>query len=106
MTDLLDLAIAAHGGAQRWQQVQTCTAHLAVASPLLATKGVTGVLGQPGGELVFRGDAHAQRVKISPFEPTGRRGVFAPDRTAVETDDGHLVEERPNPRAHVDGHTR
>jgi hypothetical protein len=106
MSELLDRAIAAHGGMPRWEQVQTCTAHLTVTGPLLAMKGVSGLLGQPGGELWFRAATHAQRVTISPFEPTGRRGVFAPDRTAIETDDGHLIEERPNPRAHFTGHTR
>jgi len=106
MADLLDLASAAHGGMPRWQQIQTYTAHLTVTGLFLAMKGVSGILGQPDGELWFRGDAHAQRATIAPFKPTGRHGVFAPDRTAIETDDGHLVEERPNPRAHFAGHAR
>ena len=38
--------------------------------------------------------------------PTGQHGVFTPDRTAIETDDGHVVEERINPRAAFAGRTR
>ena len=106
MSDLLDYAIAAHGGMRRWEQIQTCTAHLTVTGPLLAMNGVAGILGQTGGDYVFRGDAYTQRVTISPFTPTGRHGVFVPDRTAIVTDDGHLIEERPNPRAHFAGYTR
>ncbi len=106
MSELLDLAIAAHGGMQRWEQIQTCTAHLAAYGPLLEMKGATSILGQPGGEFLFRGDAHSQRATISPFKTTGRHGVFAPDRTAIETDDGHVIEERANPRAAFAGHTR
>lgn len=29
MSELVDLAIAAHGGMQRWEQIQTCNAQLA-----------------------------------------------------------------------------
>ena len=106
MSDLLDFTIAAHGGMRRWEQIQTCTAHLTVTGPLLAMKGIAGILGQTGGDYVFRGDAHTQRVMITPFKPAGRHGVFAPDRTALETDEGHLIEERSNPRAHFAGYTR
>jgi hypothetical protein len=83
MSELLDLAIEAHGGMQRWEHIQTFSAHLTVTGPLLTMKGVTGILGQPGGEVLYRGDAHSQRATISPFKATGRRGVFAPDRTAI-----------------------
>jgi hypothetical protein len=106
MSELLDLALAAHGGMQRWEQMQTCSAHLAAYGPLLAMKGVTGILGQPSSEFAFHGATHVQRVTISPVMTTGWHGVFSPDRTAIEFDDGHVVAERINPRAAFAGRTR
>jgi hypothetical protein len=39
MSDLVDVAISAHGGLDRWRQLRTVSAHLRVGGALGAFKG-------------------------------------------------------------------
>ncbi len=42
MSDLVDLAISAHGGMDQWRWLSTVSAHLRVGGALWALKGPTG----------------------------------------------------------------
>jgi hypothetical protein len=44
MTDLLDLAVAAHGGLNRFNQFKTVSAHLVIGGRIWPLKGQDGVL--------------------------------------------------------------
>jgi hypothetical protein len=80
MSDLLDLAIAAHDGWDHWQQQSKLTASASVGGVLWAVKGKDGIV----DNLVAEVDCHEQHVVfISPE----LRSIYTPSRTAIETDE-------------------
>jgi hypothetical protein len=100
MTDLLTLAIDAHGGWDRWQKLSKMTVRAGIGGALWAVKG------HPGARDVRLTVAlHRQHVESSPFEAPGTHSVYEPERTAVETDDGVVIATRTNPRSSFTGHT-
>jgi len=50
-------------------------------------------------------DARVERASLAPFTAPDRRGVFTPDRVAIETERGELLHERFDPRLGFKGHT-
>jgi hypothetical protein len=97
MSDLLDLAIAAHGGWDHWQQQSKFTASASVGGVLWAVKGKDGIV----NNLVAEVHCHRQHVV---FVSPELRSIYTPSRTAIETNDGKIVESRDNPRAAFKGH--
>jgi hypothetical protein len=100
MNSLARLAIDAHGGLERWQRFT----HV---STLLHNGGVLWPLKHPQGafdEVHVRVELHRQWASHSPFLTPGLRTSMEPLRVAIETTDGHLVEERLEPRQSFVGH--
>jgi hypothetical protein len=102
MNDLLDLAISAHGGMERWNQLTRIDASVAIGGALWPSKGQGGVLDQ----VTVSVDCHDQRVAYAPFGAAGGRGVYRPEQVAIETGDGRLVKSRNDPRSSFQGHAR
>jgi hypothetical protein len=100
MSELLDKAIAAHGGWDRWRAASKISAHAAIGGGLWGLKGKGGILSDVRVQL----DPHRQHLEYSPFGAPGRHSVFETDLTTIETDDGQVVEERVDPRAAFAGH--
>ncbi len=100
MSELVDLAIAAHGGWERWQQLRKLTAHISVGGAMWHVKGWPGVFANARVSI----EPHRQHVEFSPFVDVGRHSVYEPERTAIVTDDGGLIEERRWPRQAFEGH--
>lgn len=100
MPDVLETAIAAHGGWGRWQELKKLTAHVSVGGGLLQAKGRASDL----ADVHITLDPHRQRVGRSPFGRPGLHGVYEPERTAVVTDAGEIVEAREAPRDAFAGH--
>ena len=94
MSDLLETAVAAHGGWERWQGLKKLTAHVSVQGGMLHAKGKAGAL----ADVHITLDPHRQRVERSPFGAPGRHSVYEPERTAIVTDAGEIVEAREAPR--------
>ena len=101
MNDLLELAVKAHGGLDRWQQLTEITAHVSISGTLWGRKGHPDALVDTHVTL----DPHRQRITYDPFLHEGRRSVFLPDHTVIETQDGRMAAERHNPKAAFAGHT-
>lgn len=99
MNDLLNLAINAHGGLDRWRTFYTCSAHLIVGGILWQIKGHAGVI----EEVDVKVNLLEQKVSHIPG-PTWRT-AYSPDRVAIETVNGDIIEELYNPRASFAGHT-
>jgi len=99
MTELLDLAIAAHGGWDRWQQVSRVAARASLGGGVWALKGQTDA-----PDVLITAALHTQHVEFWPFKGVGQRGIYEPVRTTIETADGRMLESRPNPRASFAGH--
>lgn len=100
MSDLLDIAVAAHGGSKRWQKLERIKADVSVSGGLLQAKGRGDALTDARLTL----DPHRQHVERSPFGAPGRRSVYEPERTLVLTDAGEVVEQREAPREAFAGH--
>ena len=100
MNDLATLAIDAHGGLDRWRQLKTVSAHLRQGGVLWKLKGQDGML----DDVHVTVDLRKEWASHRPFGQPNRHSSFQPDRVAIETSDGHVVEERANPRASFKGH--
>lgn len=97
-SDLLALAVEAHGGLRRWRELSSITARLSIGGDVCNQTGWAGVL----DEIVVTIDPHAQRAWIAPFTAPDRRAVFTPNRVTIETASGDLISERIEPRAAFD----
>jgi hypothetical protein len=101
MSDLLDTVIEAHGGLERWSQLDAVSARLLQGGALWALKGQQGVL----DDVFVRASLHEERESHHPFGASDRRSAFTPERVAIETTNGDVVEALDQPRASFAGHT-
>jgi hypothetical protein len=99
MTDLLTLALEAHGGLERWRKLKTLDVKLSVSGGLWKIKG------HPEGlpNIALRADTQRPAVTIKPIAGDGR-GHFAPERVWIDNPQGNIVEERHEPRDTFAGH--
>ena len=102
MIDLVDRAVAAHGGLARFNRFKTVSAHLAIGGALWLLKGQAGAL----SKVYVTVELHQEYASFAPFKLPNQRAVFTPQRVAVETNGGAVVAERANPRAAFAGHVR
>ncbi|MEA5362815.1 hypothetical protein VA596_24995 [Amycolatopsis sp., V23-08] len=98
-TGLLSQVLEAHGGLERWRAVQTIRARVAMGGPSWAARGVEGLL----ADLDVTVDLREQRTVFTGFTGPGRRGVYTPDRVAIEDADDVVLQERHAPRASFGG---
>ncbi|QIZ01174.1 hypothetical protein HEP87_55440 [Streptomyces sp. S1D4-11] len=100
MTDLLDLVLTAHGGHDRWRQARTIHARAAVGGLLWGSRGQEGIFARAR----ITADVQRQHLIYSDFTGPGLRGIYTPDRVAIEDHDGHILQERRAPREVFAGH--
>lgn len=100
MNDLRDLAVAAHGGLGRWNELSAVTMHMQTGGALWGIKGQEGVI----NDSRVRVELHRQQVSHAPFGAPDLHDVYTPDLVTIEDDDGHVVDERADPRASFSGH--
>jgi hypothetical protein len=101
MSDLLETVIEAHGGLERWNQLDAVSARLSQGGALWGLKGQQGVL----ADVYVRASLHEERESHHPFGAPDRRSAFTPERVAIETTSGDIVEAMEQPRASFAGHT-
>jgi hypothetical protein len=101
MTDLLETVIEAHGGLERWNQLDAVSVHGINDGVLWALKGQAGVI----DDVFVRASLHEERESHHPFGAPDRRSAFTPGRVAIETTAGDVVEALEQPRASFAGHT-
>jgi hypothetical protein len=99
MNDLLDSAVAAHGGLDRWNQVRLITFDASVTGAFWYLKGQGDAL----KDVRLQVDTTRQRVAIE-FAGQDKRAVFEPRRVVVQRRDGTLIEARDEPERSFDGH--
>ncbi|WP_176598110.1 MULTISPECIES: hypothetical protein [Sphingobium] len=100
MSDLLEQAIAAHGGWERWRQLKTLNAHAAIGGALWHLKAWPDVF----ADVRVVADPHRPRAQYAPFIDIGRHSLFEPDRVAIVAADGKDIESREAPRDAFSGH--
>ena len=89
MSDLLDLALKAHGGLDRWREVKSLDVRASLTGALYHLKGY------PEGvsNVTVKIDTGRPAVTISPYARPDHRGYFTPDRVWIEDLAGQLVDE-------------
>jgi hypothetical protein len=87
--------VEAHGGWRHWQEIRKLTAHVSVRGGLLQAKGKGDAL----ADVHIAMDPHRQHVERWPFGAPGQHSVYEPQRTAIVTDAGEIVEARETPRS-------
>src|ERR1700744_4480458 len=90
---LLDEVLEACGGIERWRRLTRFTLHLSIDGDLLARRGRAGSF----KDLVAEGSTRAQAVQFTGFTAPDRRGLYQPDRVAIESLDGTVFEVREQP---------
>jgi hypothetical protein len=95
MSHLLETVIEAHGGLERWNQLDAISVHGVNGGALWALKGQPGVL----DDVFVRASLHQERESHHPFGASDRRSAFTPERVAIETTQGDVVEALEQPRA-------
>ncbi len=101
MSDLVDQAIAAHGGWERWEQFSELNAHIQVGGAIWHLKGWPNVYADIHASVSTR----RLHTEFSPFLKAGQHCVWEPGRTAIVADSGEVIEERTSPRSFFEGHT-
>jgi hypothetical protein len=110
MNDLAKSAMDAHGGLERWRQLKTVTSRLVQGGVLWGLKGKDGILNDVHVTADLRKEwaSHwpfTQKWPPNwPFRKPNRYTSFQPDRVALETTDGGIVEVLLNPRDSFKGH--
>lgn len=99
---LLDEVIAAHGGRERWAQVDEIVidARAGGAAPALKFKR------RAVARQHVRVSTREPRTLISPLRRPGHRGVFTPESVRIETEAGQVVAERRDARSKFPGGRR
>lgn len=97
--DLLDLALSAAGGLERWNAASEAVVKLSSGGLAFDTKWKRGALRDVEGTVSIA----EPRTVYRPYPMAGERGVFEADRVRIETDGGELVDERADPRAAFSG---
>ncbi|MDQ0561706.1 hypothetical protein QO004_003506 [Rhizobium mesoamericanum] len=101
MSDLLESAISAHGGAERWNGLNQLKAHANIGGVMWHVKG------WPGAYL----DTHTMvttkepHTEFTPFLKAGQHSVWEPNETSVVADNGDVVSRVSALRSSFDGHT-
>lgn len=97
MQELVKLAIEAHGGLERWNQVRQISAAITVSGLGFKQRGPNGeaVAALPMRVIVDTGE---QNTIFEPFAAVGQKGIYRPHRTTIESFDGTVLEALDNPR--------
>lgn len=99
--NLLDVALDAHGGLDRWNELQRFDARLSVTGALWYIKQTPHV----SSSLWLRADTRAERLTLWPVQRQGRRTVLEDGQLTLQTDAGELLEVRDPPPSRSTGQT-
>jgi hypothetical protein len=99
MNDLLEFAVEAHGGLDRWNSFTKLRAELSVGGAIWDFKQQPGLL----ADTVFEIKTHQEYLTITPFTAAALRSIFVPDRLILETSEGEVVEARDDPEKAFEG---
>jgi len=101
MGELLDLAVKAHGGLARWNEVNAITVAASITGAIWYVKGKPDIL----KNVVITAETRRERVTLD-FPGQDKRAIFRPDRVVIEKLDGTLIEARDNPEESFAGQQR
>ncbi len=92
MTELLDLAVQAHGGLDRWRQINSIRVVASITGAIWFVKGQGDVL----KDVVLTADTRIERLKVD-FPGQDKRAIFEPERIVVQRGEGTVIAARDDP---------
>lgn len=101
MNDLLKLAVEAHGGIERWNNVKAVKVAASVTGAIWHVKSKPDYL----KNIVFEIETLRERVTMD-FPGQNKRSVFEPNRVEMQREDGTVIESRDDPERAFDGQAR
>ena len=100
MSELLDMAIKAHGGLERWNKVNSIRVNASITGAIWFVKGQPDVL----KEVVITAEAKRERVTME-LPGKNKRMIFEPDRVDIQTAQGGLIGSWDDPEKSFEGQT-
>jgi hypothetical protein len=101
MSNLLDLAVKAHGGLERWSRVKSVRVAASITGAIWFVKSKGDAL-----KNVIMTIATKKERLTTDFPGQDKRSVFEPARIVMEKTDGTLIESRDDPEKSFAGHQR
>jgi hypothetical protein len=98
MNELLNLAVTAHGGLERWHQVKAIKVAASITGAIWYVKGKGDVL----KDVVMTIETKKERLTMD-FPGQNKRSLFEPRRVVLETSEGTLIEARDDPEKSFEG---
>ena len=101
MTPLLQIAMDAHGGLERWEKVRTIVVTASITGAIWAIKGQANYL----DNIIMRVDTQRQGI-VTDFPAQNKRLTYERDRVTLEMPKGSRIQERDQPEASFAGQSR
>src|ERR1700736_5401801 len=102
MNELLEFAVSAHGGLERWKRIRSIDVSLIISGQLLEVKGFP-----EHQHTKVTIDADRPRTVMEPYGEEGTRGIYTPGRVWIEArNEGREIVDLKEPRASFAGHVR
>ena len=101
MTELLNLAVKAHGGLERWNKVKSIKVAASITGAIWYVKGKGDFL----KNVILTANTRQERLTVD-FPGQNKRTLFTPNRIVIETLDGTLLDARDNPEKSFQGQLR
>ncbi len=101
MNDLLCTAVEAHGGLERWNQIDSITVAASLTGAIWSVKGQGDYL----KDVVMTIDTRKEKM-VTDFPGQDKRFVFEPARLVLERRDGTLIQARDHPEGAFEGQVR
>jgi hypothetical protein len=102
MNELLELAVSAHGGLDRWKRIRSIDVSLIISGQLLEVKGFP-----EHQHTKVTIDADRPRSVMEPYGQEDAQGIYTPDRVWIESRGGSReIAELREPRGSFVGHVR
>ena len=101
MNELLNLAVKAHGGLERWNKIKSIRMEGSITGAVWYLKNKPDYL----KNIVMTVDARNERV-VTEFVGQDKRTIFEAEKVVIEKMDGTIVENCDYPESSFDGHQR
>jgi hypothetical protein len=101
MSELLDLAVKAHGGLDPWNKVKEIKVAASITGAIWYIKSKGNFL----NNVVLTAATRTERLTVD-FPGQNKRARFEPNRIVIETENGTLIEARDNPEKSFEGQLR
>ena len=100
-SELLDLAVKAHGGLDRWNKVKAIRVAASITGAIWFVKGKGDFL----KNVVLTASTRKEHLTVD-FPGQNMRAIFEPGRIVIEALDGTLIEARDDPEKSFEGQQR